>query len=154
MTDIVALHRAAIVATMQTVTGLGQVHAYERFAKQDAAFRDLYKSGDRILGWHVRRVSTRETSAVMGRYHGQIGWRIRGFMSIDDAAASEQAFDALIETLRDAVRADESLGGVVDSTLDPDSGQVGLQLDDSGPVMFAGVLCHGCTLSLTTLYTL
>lgn len=154
MTDIVALHRAAIVANMQTVPDLGQVHAYERFAKQDAAFRDLYKSGDRILGWNVRRVSTRETSAVMGRYHGQIGWRIRGFMSIDDAAASEQAFDSLIDALRDAFRADETLGGAVESTLNPSNDEVGLQLDDSGPVMFAGVLCHGCTLSLTTLYTL
>lgn len=154
MLDLAAI-RAAIVAKLMTVPGIGLVHDYERYAKAEKDFRDIYKSGERILGWHVRRVTTRETSKIVGRHEGLIGWRIRGYMSIDDVAQSELEFDALIEAVRAAFRSDQTLGGSVDSIVTPDGQHLaGLQLDDSGPVMFAGVLCHGCTLSLTTRYYL
>ncbi len=151
MSDLTAI-RAAIVAKLRAVPGIGQVHDYERYAKAEKDFRGLYQDGSRLLGWHVRRVKARETSPSMSRRHRRVTWQIRGFMSFDDAAASEMAFDGLIESVIDAFRGDENLGGVVDATVEPDGdGLAGIQLDDAGPVMFAGVLCHAATLSITTI---
>lgn len=70
-------------------------------------------------------------------------------MSLDDETQSELAFDNLIEAARDAFREDETIGGAVETTTV--DGQAGLQLDDSGPSMFAGVLCHHARLSLATI---
>jgi hypothetical protein len=76
-------------------------------------------------------------------------------MSLDDAAASELVFDDLIESIRDAFAADETLGGTVAQCAVPDdgsgNGESGIQLDDTGPAMFAGVLCHVCRLGLNTI---
>jgi hypothetical protein len=65
---------------------------------------------------------------------------------------SELTFDDLIESVRDAFAQDETLGGTVDQCSEPgnEDGESCIQLDDAGPVMFGGVLCHACRLGLTT----
>lgn len=143
-----AIIRAAIVAKIETVAGIGRVHGYERYAVQQEAMRQLYLDGEAVDGWFVRRVQTIERGGAIGRYLEDHRWVVRGFRSLVDAEASELAFDATIEDMRDAFRADETLGGVIDSTLVGDL--AGLQVDDSGPVMFAGVLCHAAQLTLWT----
>lgn len=140
--------RAAIVAKLRTLPDIGVVHDYERFARGEKDFRDLYQTGDRILGWHVRRVATTEKSPVLGRWYTSHDWEIRGFMGLDDAGQSEIVFDGLIEAIREAFRLDETLGIAGLFTVDADS--AGVQLADSGPVMFGGVLCHSARLTLRT----
>ncbi|WP_316978047.1 hypothetical protein [Shumkonia mesophila] len=144
--------RAAIKAKLESVPGIGLVHSYERYAHDQKAFRTLFETSGKVLGWLIRRVATRETSRTIGRHDVTHRWQIRGYMSLDDAAASEIAFDDLVEAGRDAFRADETLGGVVDDTVG-DGDSIGLQVEDSGPVMFAGVLCHSVRLGLTTRHT-
>jgi len=141
--------RAAIVAVMQGVDGIGIVHDRERWAKNDVQLRELYVQDGRLLGWWLRRVRTREASPALGLYDVTHEWRIRGVLGFEDAGASELTLDDLVEALRDAFRADETLGGVVVSHTDRD--QSGLQVESAGPVMFAGVLCHGVTCSLITI---
>lgn len=151
MSDLTTI-RQAIVATLQSVPGIGQVHAFERFARQEAAFRNLYLTGDGILGWNVSRKATRTTSNVVGRDAVTHEWQIRGFMALNDAEASELAFDDLIEAARREFRTNETLSGTVfDTALGGDAGHIaGLQVLESGPVMFCGVLCHGARLQLFT----
>lgn len=146
--------RDAIEAKMNTVTDIGRVQDYERFTKRDKDFQDLYLSSGQIRGWLIRRTATRETSPAIGRFVVTHRWQIRGYMALDDSAASEKTFDTLIEALRDAFRSDESLGGLVASTVLPEGegGEAGLQLEDHGPVMFANVLCHGARLRLATIH--
>lgn len=137
--------RAAIVAKLKTVAGIGQVYAYERYAKTDKDFRDIYAAKDRVLGWHVRRVARREDAE---NNEVMTDWEIRGFMSLEDASASELDFDTLVDAIGDAWRADPTLGRVV---LYPrDEGLVVPELADAGPALFAGVLCHSARLKLTT----
>ena len=145
--------RSAIVAALQAVPDLGVVHAYERFASHEKAFRDLYVQGGKLLGWHVRRVATRETGSAVGLNQSVTQWRIGGLMALDDAGASELAMEHLVEAIRDRFRADETLGGVVLSTGDlaqGESGPVGIQVEESGSAMFCGVLCHAVRLGLVT----
>lgn len=145
-------HRAAILAKMLTVEQLGRVHDEEPYAREQAAFQALYLwdigGGQKQLrGWHFRRTATREVTLGVGRVMNAHTWRMQGFMALQ-TPGSGKAFDDLVEQLRDAFRADETLGGV--TVPGPINQPTGLQLLDSTPVMFVGVLCHAATLQLTT----
>lgn len=148
-----AVIRAAIIANLSTVPNIGKVHQYERFSTNAKAFRELYVENDKLLGWYVRRIATREISAGENINHVVMRWRITGLMAIDDATQSELTFDNLIEDSCDQFRANRTLGGsVIDSRDLSQAGasEIGLQLEDSGPVTFCGVLCHSAKLGLVT----
>ena len=145
----VSVLRQAIVAVIESVPGAGHVHDRERFADNDKALKALYAHPDGTLkGWFVRRLSTREDSPAVGRHVVTHRWQIRCFMGFVDGVASEHAFDDLIEAVRDAFRADETMGGLAVSTIIDEA--AGLQLDDAGPVLFAGLLCHAARMTLYT----
>ena len=146
--------RTAIVTRLESVADIGRVQAYERYASDLARLKQLYWSSEHnaVRGWYVRRPVTTETDNVQGRTVERARWRIVGLMALDDANASEITFDGLIESVRNAFAADETLGDTVDQCTEPgDNGESCIQLDDSGPVMFAGVLCHACRLGLPTI---
>ena len=144
----IAQIRAAIVAKLAAVPEIGVVHDYERWAKREADFAVLYVSGGQVRGWHVRKLSTRRQSPARGRYIVTHRWQIRGFMALDDAAATEKTFDDLVEAVELAFQADTDLGGVVGITIVDD--EAGIQVVESIPVLFAGVLCHSARLILNT----
>lgn len=145
--------RAAIVAALRAVPGIGAVHDHEPYANQNTTLRTLYvvqtDDGEQLRGWYVRRVSFRVLRNGGGLPRVFTTWQIRGFMALAEEAGSELAFDALVDAVRGAFDADPSMGGAVLSTLSAD-GEVGAQLSASGPVMFAGVLCHAADMTLTT----
>lgn len=137
--------RSAIAAKLQSVTGIGNVFEYERYAAGEKDFRLLYASDESLLGWHIRRVGRKEDAA---NSEVLTEWEIRGFKAFQDAAASELAFDDLIDDILAAFRADPTLGKVLLYPRDKSSGIP--DLADSGPVMFGGVLCHAAKLKFTT----
>lgn len=147
-----AVIRDAIRDVMLAVPDIGMVHRYERYAKDLSALKALYLSPahGQLRGWFIRRVKVQETSMTRPRSVELTRWRIQGLMALDDATESELAFDALIEQLRDAFRINGTLNGTVAASGLPDGSETGLQLEDAGPVMFAGVLCHGARLALHT----
>jgi len=150
MPDTAAV-RAAILGNVNSVADIGQVNDFERYAKSQTNMLKLYQTGKQVLGWHLtRRAPVAVTSIAVGRDVVRTSWELRGFMSLDDSAASEKVFDGHVENIRAAMRADESLGGVAETVLP--EGDAGWQVVESGPVMFAGVLCHSATLKLTTIH--
>ena len=149
--------RAAIVATVAGIADIGKVHGYERYAQKASDLQKTYVATingvDQLRGWFVRRVGTIENDLAAtagGRYVVTHAWRITGYMALSDDAASEIAFDGLIEAIRDAFRADISLAGLVSSIEAQD--QAGIAVDQSEPVLFCGVLCHSARLSLKTIH--
>lgn len=152
MTQNTETTRAAIVAVMRAVPEIGVVHPYERYAAEKTALRALYvvhtAAGDQLRGWYVRRLAARTTRNGTGRAVVQTSWHIRGFMALADAEQSEIVFDGLIDAVRRAIYDNPTLDGAVMSTLFEK--EAGAQLQASGPVMFAGVLCHSADLVLTT----
>jgi hypothetical protein len=150
----VATHRAAIVALWAAVPEIGTVHDEEQYARQEQRFRELFvwqpdpDLPGQVRGWFVRRMRTRESQLGIGRWHNVHSWELRGFMSLDTEAGTGKTFDDLIEAGRRAYRADESLGGAAE--IGPLGSSSGMQLTDSRPVVFSGVLCHGATLSFDT----
>lgn len=154
-----AVIRSAIVAAVAGVPEIGQVHAYERYIRGDARFAQLYEytlpgGAKQLRGWWVRRAATREGTDSFGPGAAAINvhtWHLRGYMALSDDAATEIAFDELIEAIRDRVREDPTFGGVAAlSPLSDEENTDGAQLIDSGPVMFCGVLCHSALLEIRT----
>lgn len=145
--------RDAIKAKIETVPNRGTVHTYERYAKEQSKLIEFYRdaTAGRILGWNIQRTGTHEVFVDTGRWVCDHDWKIRGYMSLDDADATGETFDTFIEAIRDAFRSDDSLGGLIFSTvIDSKNNQAGVQVDEAGPVLFAGVLCHSARLALTT----
>ncbi|MEW8494240.1 MAG: hypothetical protein AB2604_10580 [Candidatus Thiodiazotropha taylori] len=140
--------RNAIVSNLETIAGIGNVHAFERYAKSQSVMKTLYKYGNRLLGWNVRRVTTSERSEALGRWIRVYRWEIKGYLSLDDSEKSEIVFDNLIEEICSVFRADDTLGGVVDTCIV--NNEAGIQVSESYPVLFAGVLCHSARLALNT----
>lgn len=145
--------RDAIVNTLQAVPDIGVVFNRERYAANLADLKKLYFSvpHNQVRGWFVRRMTVRETNVLRPVWLDVETWRIQGFLAWDDDAGGELVLEQLVEAARDRFRLDSTLGGVVAATGILGRGNDrGLQLEDFGPVMFCGVLCHGARLSLTT----
>lgn len=140
--------RLAIVDLVAGVAGVGIVHAFERYAKDEAKFRTLYVTDQAVRGWHVQRLAARRRLLASGRELVTESWVVTGFVSMVDAEASELDLSNLVDAVMAAERADPTLGGKVRGR--EVDGAVGFQLIDFGPVMFAGVLCQRARLSLFT----
>jgi hypothetical protein len=81
---------------LETVSGIGVVHSYDRWAADWAGLLALYKSGDKLLGWHITRKATKEdwdNMPTVERYHT---FEVVGIQGLNDAAASEHAFQDLV----------------------------------------------------------
>jgi hypothetical protein len=146
--------RAAVLASMRAVPDMGMVHAFERYTRDEARFRELYlfapaQGEEQLRGWWLRRVSTQETTVSTGTVMNVHTWQWRGYMALKDDDESELVFDDLIEAYRDAVRADPTFGDVCEQNAVAD-GDDGVQVMSSGPVTFCGVLCHSAVLQLRT----
>lgn len=142
--------RDAIAAAMATIPDIGKVQKFERFAKAEKEFKVFYEHQGQIRGWNIRRITRNENSQGLGISNVVNKWRISGFMSMADADASELVFDDLVEAVCAKFRADEMLGGLIAGTWLENPNVAGVQVEDSGPVMFAGVLCHSARLILYT----
>lgn len=152
MTSKLQLHRLAIVGMLEAIPGIGIVHPAEPYAKAQAAFQAAYQwvkpdGNKQLRGWFVRRTGIAEKTVSVGRVLNVFTWRVRGFMALE-GPASEIEFDELVETMRSVFRNYETLGGVAQPG--PLNNPTGMQLVDSGPVVFTGVLCHAAALQLQT----
>lgn len=150
--------RAALVAKLAAVPGIGQVHDFERYVGAEAKFRALFEVelGDgskQLRGWWLRRIRAQELAIALGRSVDVNTWQIRGYMALNDDTATELVFEGLVEAFRDAVRADPTLGGVCEPDPGEQGGQPapqGVEVAEVGPVRFCGVLCHSVVLQLRT----
>jgi hypothetical protein len=134
--------RTAIYNVLSGVNSIGKVYDYERWAKDWGTFIDLFKATingkEHIRGWEISRSGPVNDDGSTPRAHT---YKIRGYMSINDADATEKTFNALIEAIADAFRGDKTLGGVA-------LGHDFIQVDLIEPRMFGSVLCHYAELSI------
>lgn len=147
--------REAIRVRVAGIASIGKVNDYERYTQQMSELKTLYVANiggsDQLRGWHIRRASRVETYIDLERWVVINNWQIRGFMALDDQAASEKTFDNLVEAVCDAFDTNPTLiadPNYAEVILDEE--QAGVQVPESGPVMFAGVLCHAARLTLAT----
>lgn len=138
--------RNAIVAKLTAITGIGNVHSYERYAAQQSKLKELFEFNTRILGWVTRRASFRKTQLGDGIFTLRSNWEIHGYMSLDDAAETEILFDALVDLVQATLSNDQTFGGLGNYV--PDY-EIKAELE---PVMFCGVLCHSVKINFDSLH--
>ena len=126
-----------------------------------------------LVGWHVRHVATLELEHDASHTRAVRRWRALAVMALDDPGvapsrvaedgqtqveASEIVFDRMLECVRAKFRDDDALfetpdhggDGALLAETTRYEGRQGFQIDDSGPAMFAGVLCHVARCSVVT----
>ena len=140
--------RGKIKEVMEEVPGVGVVNGYERYSKRKHELLKHYQADGRVKGWFIRRarkIIRRDGSDKTVAIH----WQIHGFWSLEDEDGTEEKLAELVDDLIETFATKPDLDGVV--TEINDGNQYGLAQDESGPVMFAGVLCNSVRLSLVTI---
>jgi hypothetical protein len=129
------------------VTGVGsKVHAYERWAADEAAFKTLFVESGKVCGWTLTREATTSKDYV-GSSLDEHTLVIRGYYSLDDSANTEATFQNLLETIRAAFHTNRRLGYGTPAVYAAHSSDrmVARTVDHR---MFAGILVHYCELVL------
>lgn len=142
--------RTAIADILKSVPQIGRVHLSEPYVTNQK-LKALYvdETLQVLRGWFVRR----ESDATAANYHGHASeetrWAILGFSAFNDKVDSEAEFDALLDQIKAAFAADDSLGGLVQMCGQAvEGGLSGIQIEDQGPALLAGETTHAVRLVL------
>lgn len=110
--------KSAIAARLATVTGIGRVHTYLRWAVTDADFLKVAMTGGAINIWQVTRDQTEERWLTTGEVWRAHRLAIFGGYGLMDSSATEHTFQDLIERVARKFRTRDAwtLGGLVEST--------------------------------------
>lgn len=142
--------RDSLYIAVSGVAGTGVVHKYQRFAAQESKLRELYTSGGKLRGWYITRPARwRARGDFESRFDLADTWVLRGFLALADERESEIEFDTVLDSLQDALTADPTLGGLVEYTA---VSSLEANIQEAGPVMFAGVLCHSAKIVFNIRY--
>jgi hypothetical protein len=139
--------RTAIYNVVNGVTNIGKVYDYDRWAADWNTFINLFKTTiggvDQIRGWEISRRSAGERPSEFGPVNEESHlFVVRGYMAINDAAATEKTFNALIEAVGAAFRSNQTLSGTAHR-------HDFIQAEIIEARTFGSVLCHYCELALT-----
>ena len=140
-----ALIRAEIAGLLGSVTDVGRVYDYERWAADWATFIALFKTRinnvDQIRGWEIGRKAAPAEYNSNNEETTRHQFFIKGYMGVKDSDATGKTFDALIEAIRTKFRFNFRLNGKCEH-----AGPVSIDLIDTRT--FGSVLCHYTELSL------
>lgn len=136
--------RTEIVTILGSVANIGTVHSYERFIVDPAKFLELFKTTiggvPQIRGWEIGRKGPFED--IEQRTMNQLTYSIKGYIGLQDAAATELSFSQLVEDVRTKFRDNLTLNGKA-------NGHDGLKGEVLEVRMFGNVLCHYVEMTLT-----
>jgi hypothetical protein len=119
---------------MDTVTGIGVVHDYFRWAADDQKLRLLFQKTpkDPLHGWEITRRGWQETRIAGTKYKVTHNYLIVGHYAISDSVASEKLFNLVLDAVNQKF---------IDIILTNTEGHT-LPQATIKEWMFAGVLCH------------
>ena len=100
-----------ITTIVAGVSGVGVVHDFERSSRSPAEWLDIMTSGGKINGWTISREATESEWEFHTTNRLRHVFRIKGYYAVDDAAASEKTFQALVDEVRKAFNGHETLSG-------------------------------------------
>jgi hypothetical protein len=128
--------RAQVKTIIEAVSGIGEVHDYERYSKAWATYKDFFKSGAHINFVQILRPSfirTVEGSDATERVTHN--FLLKGGYSLKDEDASEKVCQNLVEAICQTFRDKPKLQDTAEVVQYPIVGRI-----FNG--MFGNVLCH------------
>lgn len=134
---------AQIKSAVEGVTGIGVVRDYLRWWSDKKDFLDLFRTTiggqAQIRGWTITRdgIPFNERYAQGGKHRVTHMFVIRGVLGLQDGTATEKTFQALVDSVVDALDDAVTLGGNVRSA----GPATAAAITHRG---FGEVLCHYC----------
>ena len=132
--------RGYIKTALDGVSNIGKVYDFQKFSDTYPDYLSKFKttiSGTaQIRGWTITLNAMENEQTAMKRLSRRVyQYQIEGYMSIDDSAATEKTFAALVEAV---------LNGLDDSTsIHAATAHAGYaNVTDFGHIIFGDVLCH------------
>jgi hypothetical protein len=101
----------AIVAILGGVSGIGAVYGQERQSRSYVEWLALMTTGGILNGWTVSREKTEPFEDNESTLRNAHSYKIKGYYQIDDAAASEKTFQALVDLICQAFYGNETITG-------------------------------------------
>lgn len=149
----------SVLTTLDASSNIGVVHDYERWGLQLSDLLDILldPTDDKIRSWMI--VYQGFTTSLEAYDYSQIEttsksitvrdhrWMIRGVWGLDDTNASEKSFATLVETLVNALDANETLHDQDRYWGDTPTSPASCETFEVRN--FAGVLCHVAEITLT-----
>lgn len=138
-----------IKTQFEGISGTGIIHDYERQSKDMASFIALFKdSTGKICGWEItRRAVLEHTSGAVFRHHKMVA---RGYMGLQDAAATGKVFQDLCDTICDRFRtAAEPAGANWQYRNGDEPHKTPAQVELIEDRMFGGILCHHAVIGIS-----
>lgn len=143
--------RAHIKSALDGVTDVGITHDYERWSAEYADtltfFETTIGGTKQLRGWEIVYggfdAVPPEQPISMGRtkHHRAHRWQVRGYLGVDDSAATQKTGDTLAESVCNAFDSDSSLHGSYYRTTEA-------QIDLAESRVHADILFHYYQISL------
>ncbi len=135
-TSNLAAIRAAIVAMIEGVSGVGTVHARSRVTHDWGDFIAQFVDSNNIVnGWTVMSTAVEEERLTNRSLVIRHEFTLRHYRGVDDANASEVSFDNHVEAVRDDFRESYDLSATCEL-------HTPLTVPIKDIRMFGSVLCH------------
>jgi len=136
--------RAKIYGLVSSVSGIGKVYDYERWAADWGTFIELFKdpATGTILGWELGRRAAPAEYISNAEELTTHEYTIKGYMAVNDSDESEKTFNGKIEDIRTKFRYNSTLDGLAEM-----AGPVKVERIDTR--WFGRVLCHYGELSIS-----
>jgi hypothetical protein len=151
--------RARIKTVIETVSNVGQVHDYQRYAvtweEMEKHVVKTISGADVIRYWAI---SLDGLTLLSDTFQGggftdtmavEYQYVVRGFMGVDDANSSEKTFVTLIMSILEALSADATLSARLLETNSPVVAESRIEHR-----VLTGILCHYCEIKVVVQETL
>lgn len=138
------------IAIVKTVVGHNNVYGYTPYANTEAGIKAIMVDPQtkKVALWTVMRDVTLSQDIQVRVTKDTHTIVFRGWAGLTDAGTSEQAFEDLVETLRDTFRNNRELR--LDDGTDPKAFRIGpIQVRLLTTGTFAGFLVHFCELTMS-----
>lgn len=97
--------RTQIKNVLESVSGMGQVYEYLRHAVDESTFKTLFISNNKLNTWLITREAVRDKAvSAAPSYIRTHDFKIFGFYGLKDTDATENTFQALVDTVLEDLR--------------------------------------------------
>jgi len=135
--------RTQIKVILEQVSGVGEVHDYERYAKEWSVYKELFKSGAVLNFLQILRPTfERDIHGSDSTERVTHNFLLKGAYSLNDEMATEKTFQDLVEAYCQAFRNKPTLQDTAEVVKYPISGRI-----YNG--MFGNILCHICEIEIS-----
>ncbi len=115
----VALQRAQTQTLFAAVSGVSQVHDYERYSNDPKVAADWFTRQGKLNVFFLQADVLDPTPLTTSEQEQRTEWTLVGYLQVDDSLASKKTAEDLVQTLVDVKLAARTLSGTATNSTPP-----------------------------------